>query len=272
MKIVIDAAINNPNLDDYKLEHLANYNDYLLNLLVCLGHKVDRAPVADILRKLHGLEGRWLVVSPIHWQVTHNDAMIVAFGHDLGLDEKSGRDWFAAFTKFVVNQGMKTHYHNPYTWLMQVEDNLTINSKSVATILHKSIMPELEKLDSTLYWARFITESQMYLSNHPLNKLNNTCYPINGIWVWGGGSLESLSLTPVVACDIKAMALAKLLSRNVSLYSPELKLTKKMVLACPSVDILESLTNKLAKKSIDWYWNNFAYRIQLKAWYKRFLR
>ena len=35
-------------------------------------------PLADLLRRYHNLDGDWLVLSPVHWQATHNDAMIVA--------------------------------------------------------------------------------------------------------------------------------------------------------------------------------------------------
>jgi len=146
---------------------------------------------AEQLRRYHKLEGRWLIVSPIHWQATHNDAMIIACNETLDLPDAESRLWFAALTEFLVHDKVKLHYHDAYTWLIQFEESPPINAKPVHRLLQQSMMQQLQALDSTLFWSRFITENQMFFSEHSLNKARAGRYPINGVWIWGDGDLSA---------------------------------------------------------------------------------
>ena len=58
--------------------------------------------------------------------------------------------------------------------------NHTLNAKPVHHLLNKSLMPELAQLDKTMYWQKFITESQMFFASNPNQSL------VNGLWIWGG--------------------------------------------------------------------------------------
>ena len=188
MDIVINADI-----DEVPEGHfpILNQGNFYHNILTCLGYSYEKPPVADLLRRYHGLEGQWLIASPIHWQATHNDAMIVASGSELQLSDQVSRLWFAAFKEFVTADHFNVHYHDAHTWLIQCDGKPLLDSKPVHTLHHKSLMPELRKLDETLYWQRLITEGQMFFSEHPLNKDRLASYSINGLWFWGGGNYRS---------------------------------------------------------------------------------
>ncbi len=136
------------------------------------------------------LEGRWLIASPIHWQATHNDAMITACYEDLDLSDEASRQWFAALADFLKYDNIKLHYHDAYTWLIQFEQSPPIHAKPVHTVLNQSMMQQLKTLDPTLFWSRFLTENQMFFSEHPLNKTREGRYPINGVWIWGDEQLN----------------------------------------------------------------------------------
>jgi hypothetical protein len=267
MNIVVNSCIDKTPEGAISIH---GQNDYYLNVLSCLDYDKSKPPIADLLRKIHGLEGDWLVVSPIYWQATHNDAMILAAGLGFGLSEEEGRKWFLELQKFVAGEDIKVHYHNPYTWLIQAKNHLTNNSCSLDSLLHKSLMPELEALDDSLYWQRFITESQMFLNNHILNKDKQGQYYINGFWVWGGGSIQSGNKKAIVAYDDEAQNLANILtSDKVCQYLESEKLSSKSVILCSSADILLSLPRNIIKKEVYWYWNNFAYKIQPKNWFRK---
>ena len=150
---------------------------------------------ADALRRLHGLEGDWLIVSPIYWEATHNDAMIMACGEMLDLSDEESRQWFAALAKFLVNDKVTLHYHDANTWLIQFDECPPINAKPVHSLLQQSMMQQLAALDPTLFWSRFLTENQMFFSEHPLNKARTGRYPVNGVWIWGSTVFEDAPKT-----------------------------------------------------------------------------
>lgn len=140
--------------------------------------------------KLHNLEGSWQVVSPICWQATHNDAMIIACGDTLQLSEEQSRQWFDVLARFL-NDGQTTlGYHDAYTWLMQHKTAPILNAKPASLLLQQSLTPHLQTLDSTGFWQRFLTEVQMLFSQQALSQERLGEYPINGVWIWNVESEE----------------------------------------------------------------------------------
>ncbi len=212
MDIVINAEIASIPENNTAIPTQGNFYH---NILSCLGYPNDSPPVADLLRRYHHLEGEWVIASPIHWQATHNDAMIIASGSQLELSEQESKRWFEAFKEFIASENMHLHYHDAYTWLFQYEDKPQITAKPVHVLQHQSMMPELEMLDKTLFWQRFITESQMFFSGNALNKARIGLYPINGVWLWGGGALGDKIQTQLICHDPDLIELANVLSTNV---------------------------------------------------------
>lgn len=158
----------------------------VVTFLTKMGYHQDSLPAGDVLRRLHHLEGKWFVVSPIHWQATHNDAMIVACGEDLNLSEAHSRQWFTVLADFLKDDEITLYYHDATTWLIQKKTAPSLNAKPAFLLLQQSLMPHLKALDATGFWSRLITEVQMLFSQYPVKGE----YPVNGIWIWGDGSLK----------------------------------------------------------------------------------
>lgn len=258
MKIILNTNID--TLPQGVLP-IASYHNYLLNILVNLGYSEDRPPVGELLQNTHDLEGKWVVVSPINWQATHNDSMLVASSYDFSLSEQQSEILFAKFSEFVVAEGMELYKHDDVTWLLKVQDKPLLNAKSVYSVLHQSLMNELENLDSSLYWQKFITMSQMFFSNFHLHDDKNI-YPINGVWVWGEGHLNDKTTKQIIALDANALQIAKQLSSNCFGYSDALFITKDAMFVASSTESLASLPEKYLQKINYWYWNNQAYQLQ----------
>lgn len=260
MKIILDACTYNLPANALAIP---TYKNYLLNVLVNIGFSLDRAPIADILRKLHGLDGEWAIVSPVNWQATHNDSMLIAAGHDFSLNAQQSTFLFDKFSEFVRAEGMKLYMHDAVTWLIKISDKPFLKAKSVYSILHHSLMSELVDLDDSLYWQKFITMSQMLLSNLKLPDSKNL-YPINGVWVWGGGFLQEKSSNELIALDEEALQIAKILSNNSHDYINKNSFSKNAIFLGSNIDSLQILKDKNTKKIKFWYWNNYAYKLQSK--------
>lgn len=134
----------------------------------------------------HSLNGDWIIATPIHWQATHNDAMIVALGDELQLTQDQAYAWFNVIAEFLAEVGISMHYHDCYRWLLSVDHKPTIISPSPYEIKHRSLMPFFAHMDPSHYWQGLLTEIQMFLSNHELNN-KQTPFTINGLWLYHQG-------------------------------------------------------------------------------------
>lgn len=264
----MDVVINSDSfiVPEYS-KLLMSQGTVFLNLLFSMGYDPLNPPAADLLRQLKHLDdGNWLVLSPMHWQASHNDAFIVATGKELHLSDTESKAWFKLFSDHLAHDGFTLDYYNNELWLICINQRPAVNAKPVYHLLNKSLMPELAVLDPSMYWQKFITESQMFFASTP----NHTS--INGVWLWGGAKLTKKNSISICT-DEQLLALATICSTNVSLYNPSIELKKFDILLLSDFDILSAQHKKeLNKKSINWYWNNSAYTRSDKNWITRLWR
>lgn len=222
--------------------------DALLHFLTSLGYDPLNPPLADLLRRYHRLAGDWLIVSPIHWQASHNNAEIVAMGPDLQWSEIQAKQSFTLFAEHLAADGMVLHYHSPSIWLLRVDDKPPLSAKPVQYVLNKPFMQELAALGKELYWQKFITESQMLFSTQ-------TDTLLNGVWLWSTSKLKEQTIK--VAADTFFYPMVEVSQVKAIPYAPSLSLHEIDVLL---LDRLESLSQahqkKIKKMPSTWYWND----------------
>lgn len=252
---------------------LVSYGNYYPNFLTCLGYDPVYPPLADLLRLYHHLEGKWLIASPIHWQATHNDAMVVATGEELELTEDESRLWFAELVQFLKDDDFSPIYHDAQTWLFKIDTKPVLSSKSVYAMLHQSMMPALETMDNTLFWQRLITELQMYLSSHPLNQQRQDKFAINGLWFWGSGELKVTNNRKIVTDDEVLLANpGNQLGQINSLISTSITKNDLVLVKDPRQIDLAMIEEKTQRITTHWFWNNLAYVKQKNRWWSRLWR
>lgn len=247
---------------------LVSEQHYLLNTLAALGADRNQLPLASLLKRYHQLEGSWLIASPISWEATHNDAMLVAAGASLQLDDKLARVWFAEVSQFFASDGMQLVYHDATTWLVNVSKKPPIVSQSPFHLLHQSFMPLLEALDPSMYWQRLITELQMFMGSHPLNYARP--FPINGLWFWGNGELPVPTDKPLLSDDE--------VIRQVFPYCQAFDATSTppkealVIIAHSNPELISQFKTTTAKMPVNWYWNNLAYHSKAQRWWTKLWR
>jgi hypothetical protein len=238
----------------------------LLHFLLSLSYDAEDPPLADLLRQYHHLEGEWFVLTPIHWQATHNDAMIAAFGAQLQLKEAEAKGWFDFFSEYLAQEGITLYYHDAYTWLLCTPQNHPLNAKPVHHLIHQSLMPQLAQMDKTLYWQKLITEFQMLCASKSHDSL------MNGLWIWGGAKLKNKKELKICA-DESFLNIAQIGSMDVTLYNSEITLKEYQVLVLTEYSMLsEPHQEELKKIQVHWYWNNAAYITNPCNWLTRLWR
>jgi len=271
MKVVINQNIPFELCDGIDSAELRP-NNFYHNLLCVFGYPTKHPPVGALLSKALGLKGRWLVASPIHWQAGHNDVMVMAVNDSLMLSDEQGLEWFSAFSEFVAQADMRTHYCDPYTWLIECECEPVIRADPVHTLYHQSLMSKLSSIDASQTWQRFLTECQMYFSNHPLNRVQSTP-SINGIWVWGDGQLNAPGCDQTVLYDAHELHSFVMQlcdeARQIESALQSLSKTDIMVLSRCDIKQYRHLSKQLERYPVDWYWNNRTYTTRKKNWFSR---
>lgn len=267
MDVVINGTQTAPPADS---KAIVSQGSYALNLLACLGFAPTNPPLADFLRLYHDLEGRWLVASPIHWQATHNDAMLMATGSDLELSEDESLSWFNEVAEFLKADGFSPRFLDAQTWLFRVDNQPIIDTKPPHCLIQHSLMPSFKIMDNTLFWQRLITELQMYLSEHPLNKTRKGLC-INGLWFWGAGEFAVTNKKKIVCDDPQLNALLKAQGQQISLLTESTILSKEqlVVINQPKPTLLQLLHEKTKKNTVRWYWSDLAYLRQASHWWSK---
>ncbi len=271
MDIIIPHALESDAANDVVrdpgfLNYTEHYHHQILN---CLDYPESAPPVADVLRRVHDLAGSWLVVSPIYWEASHNDAMLLAVGEDLALSNEEGLAWFGIFAEFAKQDFSGVHYHDPYTWLIRIDQQPPLIAKPAHRLRHQSMMPELAVLDDTLFWQKRLTEVQMLFSQHPLNQARRgTKCLINGIWIWGYGVFKPTS-SPIVSDSPGAQRLASVLSTQTYTVSDLNIYPDTALMLLENKTHLSEVQLKTKHQTVNWYWQNCAYQTSPQGWFKR---
>ncbi|MBA2652243.1 MAG: hypothetical protein H0U73_08255 [Tatlockia sp.] len=267
----MDVIVNGEKKEEFPpgSKGLSKEANYYHAILGCLGYDPEHLPLAGLLKLYHQLEGQWLIASPVHWEASHNDAMLIAAGDELELSDSESRLWFAAVADFLKADGFTPVYHDAHTWLFNIDDKPAIHSQVLETMMHKSLMPIISSLDSSYFWQRLFTEMQMYLSAHPLN-LKRPDLTINGLWFWGEGDFKLEGLRKIVSDD---QILLKH-SSSVSPLTPVTEFSKNdlLIINDPTQIELCFLEQKLKKNTVNWYWSNCSYTCKPTHWWSKFWR
>ncbi|MDF1645490.1 MAG: hypothetical protein P1U61_00705 [Legionellaceae bacterium] len=229
-----------------------------VRLLKAFGYADNALPVAELLARYHKLSGVWAVLSPIHWETTHNDALMM-----LG---DASRDLFEAFQAFLAEDNMQLYYHDVNTWLLRCDAHPFPKTKPLHAVLQHSMRPLLKALETEPFWLRFLTEAQMFLSRYQQT--------VNGVWFWGGSACHAADSRPLVVCGDESEAwhaAARLVSSDVRLYHSDMMIEKNSVCFVPtfSSDILENLGAKLNKHTVNWSWNDTTYMTKPKRFWAK---
>lgn len=258
MKIIVNGMAKSTPA---KNSLLATQSDCWLNLLACMGNDLRNPPLGQLLAAYHCLAGDWLIVTPIHWEVTHNDAMIIAAGSALTLE--SGQQWYQAVNTFLADEGFSLHFHDDTHWLLKMQDKPTLTSPAVHQVLHQSLMPILADMDKSLYWQRLFTELQMYLTNHPLNEERGELLSINGLWFYGHGKLQFPKGIKIFSDDY---VLCQAFPQNIKPLERDLIPQKNTIVLLKNDEHCQLLAAKIEESCMraEWYWNNIAYETPKK--------
>lgn len=251
LHLILDASHTN---DAVEAQSFFTTQWWQMNLMNAINNSMG---VAQFLAHQHGLaKGNWHIASPIHWEATHNDAMIVLDGQ-AGVDENELIHFFQVFQGFVERDDLPIEKLSSGVWLFDAKNLLECTLPSLNSVMHRSLHEYLLMMPNE--WRTWFTEVQMLFHCATANKATT----INGVWPWGGGEFKLT--TPIYQLgDFPGIE-----AKN---WSSEMKLphTGVLLISEQHAKEFEEIFNKkfINRVPVTWWWNNKTYQTKPKTIWK----
>lgn len=253
--------------------------DAYLHLLRLLGTDSLYPPLATFLAFLQDLPGKWALLSPIHWQASHNDVRVLASGEMLGLGEEKALLLFSILEDFFKMANLPLHYLDAKYWLINIEGQPKLKAKALPDILQQRFLPHLSQVDQGFFWQRLLTEVQMFLKGQPswAAESSFSALEVNGVWIWGQGDLTFAVDTKnkrKILCDHAPLLHLNTLGQRVSLISEAQGFQRNDIVWLQNKDpsLLLRLKQEALRLPITWHWNNRVYQTRPKTLWERLWR
>lgn len=149
------------------------------------------APVRAAADGLETGEGYWLCADPVNLQLQHAQMMVLP---EVAPSRAEADALCAGLNEHFDGMGFHFVAPHPKRWYVQLETEPQITTtplQQVAWCDAKSYQPHGA---DALRWQRIVTEVQMLLYAHPVNRKREERGEalINSLWLWGGGRTASL--------------------------------------------------------------------------------
>jgi len=224
---------------------VAMEGNFYTQLLSSLGFDAEDIPLAQLL-------GGDYIVTPVHWEATHNNAFMRTQGGD--------KACYTILAEFFAEIGFGLQYVDSDIWLLEVPPNTPpLTAKPVHFMLEIPLVSIMPELDPTHYWQRLHTEIQMYL------KTQAATLSTNGVWIWGGAPLQPNS-QKMILTDDNWLPLAEKLSKHVTLLKDN-PITNHTVVLLDSLPTLPAI-----KQGSCWFWQDCAWYLPPSTLWNRFLK
>ena len=149
-------------------------------------------PVAAVTRLADGAEaddGWWLRADPVHLRPDLHGVFLVD-ARILAIDAAEARALVEAFNQTFADDGLRLDALQPDRWYLRLPTDPGLRTHPLEKAIGRDIKPLLPDGPAKRRWHALLTEAQMLLHAHPVNRAREARNqpPMNGLWLWGGGT------------------------------------------------------------------------------------
>jgi hypothetical protein len=146
-----------------------------------------------------GAGATWLACDPVHLRFHQEHLILAGMGH-FGITLDEAQTLVATLNAELAEHG-RFHAASAERWYLQLSDAALLDGFSAAplsTVSGRRIEALLAESTPARGMRRLFNDIQMTLHAHPLNRQreNDGQMTINSLWLWGGGTLPTLSTPP----------------------------------------------------------------------------
>jgi hypothetical protein len=133
-------------------------------------------------------EGAWLRADPVHLRVDRDNVTL----HDasvLAVEPAEAREIVASLAALFAPD-LEFHVAAPDRWYVRVAKEELPHTTPLDELIGRNVFGLLPRSDGRMRWANALTEAQMLLSTHEVNRAREATGrpPINSVWFWGEGT------------------------------------------------------------------------------------
>ncbi len=209
------------------------------------------APIAAITRLADypetstvGREKTWLRADPVHFAISR-DNMQLFDSHVVKPTESEMRAIAETLNTHFVDEGLVVHYPNAARGYLQIKTNDVPITTPIWAMGNASVFDNLPRITtkSRTNWRARTNEIQMLLHDHSVNLAREAAgvVPINGLWLWGGGSLNNFDGGCEYEHVVARLALARGLAAACDCPQTTLPVSLETWLANPAAKINNTL-------------------------------
>lgn len=141
-------------------------------------------------------EGVWLCAAPVHLFADQSRVYLNAIDEAV-INESEAEQFIAELNKVYSEDGWEFVRHTSNRWYLRIPNEPSIRTTPLRDVDGKPIHDKLPQGDDALQWHRILNEIQMLLHASPVNQVRQEkgMIAVNGIWLWGVGTLPSVTKT-----------------------------------------------------------------------------
>jgi hypothetical protein len=168
-------------------------------LLRAFGVSADEPAVAPLTKLADGgkpggaaANQAWLRADPVHLAISRDNAQLFD-SHVINPTVEEMAAIAATINAHFVNQGITVEFPDPARGYVATETNNLPKSTPLWEMVGANVFDNLPLSKTRTNWRAISNEMQMLLHAHPVNEKRaaNGIPAINGLWIWGGGTVEA---------------------------------------------------------------------------------
>ncbi|NRR31165.1 hypothetical protein HSX11_13335 [Oxalobacteraceae bacterium] len=148
------------------------------------------ASVASAVMRGYGLaqsEGYWLLLQPVHIQISRNH-LLMSDPRQLELSDAHARALFDSAKPYFDEIGLTLLYGDAGTWFLRADDWTSLQTATPDAAIGLNLSDAMPLGESARACRKLQNEVQMLWYEHPANaeRLARGQAEVNSIWIWGG--------------------------------------------------------------------------------------
>jgi len=182
---------------DHSTESSLESEALLLNRLGWQGEENDDVPVAALEHLLADSNGVndcfWFRADPVNLQKDQN-YLVMSSPSELNLALDESKSLADSINQHFAEDGWHVEVVDNHRWYLRLDTNPLIRTTPVWRAVGRDIFNLMPEGENSTQWHHWLMELQMLLFSHPVNenRAQQGLAAINGLWLWGGGSLPEL--------------------------------------------------------------------------------
>ncbi|MDR9497661.1 MAG: hypothetical protein RI556_00635 [Hydrogenovibrio sp.] len=166
----------------------------------------------------------WVIVSPVQL-VPDRDTLRLFPPENLAIQPQEAEALFEAFNQHFKADGVRLHWLSPTLWLLGMPQAISLQTTPLAQAANQSVDAILPTGNAASHWHSLMNEAQMLFHQQAVNEQRREAGQpeINGIWLWGEGTLGEVRSRPEAAIAGESLYLKALADLSNSQWLPPCK-------------------------------------------------